>query len=956
MLKHPLQLPFIGLLAIFIALSLGWRRQPQMSLTAGEMHSDVLLPSDPVKRGPFRGPQREWGFEGRAGEHLVLTVESFELDSFLILADPSGRIIGQSDDSGGFMNAMVEVTLPQTGRYAITVGGTDPEQYGAYRLAAFHKNPVDRDVQRYLARGRRYTSRRGSQRAECLVNVAAAKRFREMGDWRQASDCLQTAAAAADRSGFVYGKWAAALESGTLAARTMDFGRAMTDLRHALDVARRLPAGTAAEAWTLAEIGDIFLYLDKAVQAHACFRRALDAAEASGNPSALARLSSSLVQSSLRAGPNADALARKAHDLREALDPALRVDLGAAFAVSLSAAGDLPAALAVVGQTIPEARALGYRDAVAALLCSKSMIEFRLGRSAAMARSAAEAVEAAIPDDPDPMRVGKALQIEADAAMVAGDNARALELCAKALQPMEVAWARESVSEVRVRLLSGIKAVCSQIIATLSALNARQPSERYALEAFDYAERGRARNLLLDLGETASQTPVGADRSQLARESAIGRRILFFREGGEPTPAEAERIEAERTDVIAERIRTQEKESRWLSGICVPAPVTAELVRRELLRSHPRAAVLSYQLRPRDGVLIVITPEAARLFVLPGWKTIGDAVAAWTAQTAPGASVRDYSRVSRHLYDMLVAPCASMIRGKDLIIIPDYTLNSLPFEGLVVSAPENPASFRELRYLVDEHPVTYAPSVSVLELLESRSRLRSMSNPNEVLLVGDPVSRIRPTNASSAATLSPAARGWTFSRLSGAGAEVTEIAQAAAQFRWKPDVRVGIDASKRSMTEDGALLPYRIVHIATHALADQVEGGLSGVVLSAEQGDTGGDVFLTAEEISHLKLAADLVVLSGCSTGRGQVTNAEGVIGLGQAFLVAGARRVCTTLWNVADDAPRQLMPEFYRRYLARDSEPAEALRGAKLALIRAGAPPSVWAPMVLVGAPDEVR
>ncbi len=956
MVKHHLQPPFLGLLAILVALSPPWRRQPQLSLAAGEMHSDVLLATDPVKRGPFRGPQREWGFKGRSGETLVFTVESFELDTFLILTDPSGRMIGQSDDSGGFMNARVEITLPKTGCYAITVGGTDPEQCGAYRLAALHKDPAEQDVHRYLARGTRYASRRGSQRAACLVNVAAAKRLREMGDWRQASDCLQSAAVAADRSGFAYGRWAAALESGTLAARTMNFGRAMTELRRALDVARRLPASTAAESRTLAELGDIFLYLDKAVQAQACFRRALGAAEASGNPSALARLSPSLVQSSLRAGPNADALARKAHDIREALDPAVRVDVGAALAVSLSAAGDLPAALAVVGQTIPEARALGYRDAEVALLCSKSMIEHRLGRSDAMARSAAEAAEAAIPDDPDPMRAGKALQIEADAAMAAGDNARALELCAKALQPMEVAWARQPVSEVRIRLLSGIKAVCSQIIANLSALNAREPAENYALKAFDYAERGRARNLLLDLGETASQTPVGADRSQLSRESAIGRRILSFREGGEPEPAEAERIEAERTGVIAERIRAQEEESRWRSGIGVPAPITAELVRRELLKSHPNAAVLSYQLRPRDGVLIVITPESARLFVLPGWKTVGDAVAAWSARAVPAASVSDYSLVSRRLYDMLVAPCAPMIRGKELIIVPDYMLNSLPFEGLVVSAPQNPASFRELRYLVDEHAVTYAPSVSVLELLESRSRLRTVSNLNEVLLVGDPVSRIRRTSSSSSPVQSTPARGLAFSRLSGASAEVTEIAHAAEQLHWKPEVRVGFDASKRSMTADGALLPYRIVHIATHALADQVEGGLSGVVLSAEQGDTGGDVFLTAEEISHLKLAADLVVLSGCSTGRGQVTNAEGVIGLGQAFMVAGARRVCTTLWNVADDAPRQLMPEFYRRYLLRDSEPAEALRAAKLALIRAGAPPSVWAPMVLVGAPDEAR
>lgn len=956
MSKHPLRIALLGLLSALIALSLWWAWPPARALGVGEMHPDVLLPTDPLSRGPFHGPQREWVIEGRTGEPIVLAVESFEFDSFLILADSSGRIIAASDDSGGFMNAKVAVTLPQTGRYTITVGGTDPEQYGAYRVFAFvNDQTAERDVRSYLARGLRWASRKGSRRAECLVNVAAARRFREMGNWREASERLNKARAASARSGFVFGRWAAALESGTLAARTMDFGHAMAELRSALALARQMPASPAAEARVLAQIGDVFLYLDKLVQAEACFRRAVRAAEESGNPSALARLCPSLIQSSLLGDLKADDLVRKAHDLRERLDPALRVDVDTAFAVSLSSAGDLAAAFAAIGQILPEVRALGYRDAEASLLCSKSMIEFRLGRTEAMARSAAEATAAVIPDDPDPMRLRKALQIQADAAMVAGDNVGALELCAKALRPMEAAWERQPVSEVRGRLLSGIKAVCSQIIANLTALNARRPSENYALKAFDYAERSRARALLLELGESRLQPPTGGDRSQLARESAIGRRILFFREGGEPDPAEVERIEAERTDVIATRISAQEKESRGLPETTVPIPITAEQVRRELFRSHSKAAVLSYQLRPRDGVLIVLTDETARLFVLPGWKAIGDAVTAWTGQaSAAGIPVSDYARASRRLYDMLVAPCAPLIRGKDLIIVPDYMLNGLSFEALVVSAPENPASYRQLRYLVDEHAVTYAPSVSALAILERRSSLHAASKRNEVLLVGDPVSRIGGTNATSNASPSAASRDRTFSRLSGASAEVSEIARAAGQLHWKPDVRLGFDASKPALTADGALMPYRIVHIATHALADQVEGGLSGVVLSAGRGASGNDVFLTAEEVSHLKLAADLVVLSGCSTGLGQVTNAEGVNGLGQAFLIAGARRVCTTLWNVADDAPRQLMPEFYRRYLSRDSEPAEALRAAKRALIQAGAPPSVWAPMVLIGAPDE--
>lgn len=955
MLKQPFRLVLLGMVAALLASALSWFWRPERSLAVGEMRSDALLPTDPVMRGPFRGPQRVWTLGGRAGEHIVVAVESFELDSFLILMDPAGRLVGKSDDGGGFMNAKVAVTLPRTGRYTLTVGGTDPEQYGAYRVVALRTDDsAGPDPQSYLDRGLRWASRRRSRRAECLVNVAAGRRFREMGNWRQASDCLEKARATADRSGFEHGRWLAALESGTLAARTMDFGQAMTHLRLALALARRLRVSPAAEARVLAEIGDVFLYLDKGIQAEACFRRALRAAEESGNPSALARVSLSLVESYARDDAKAIEFAQKAHDLREWLDPARQVDVDAGLAKSLWISGKPEAALATMPRTLSEAHALGYRDAEASLLCIKSMIEFQIGRLDAVARSSAEAAAIADPDDPDPMLVRKALQLQADAAMAAGDNVRALELCAMALPPMEAAWARQPVAEVRMRLLSGIKAVCSQIIANLTALNARQPSDSYALDAFDYAERSRARDLLLDLGKSPSQLPPDGDRSQLARESAVGRRILFFREGGAPDPAEAERIEAERTDVIAGRISAEENERRNPSGIGAPVPVTAEQVRQGFLRSHPNAAVLSYQLRPRDGVLIVLTAETARLFVLPGWKTIGDAVTGWTARASTGASVTDYARASRLLYDMLVAPCASIVRGKDLIIVPDYTLNNLAFEGLVASAPENPSSFGQLRYLIDEHPMTYAPSVSALVSLETRARIRGEWKRNEVLLVGDPISGMEITDASSGMASLVALRAGSFSRLAGASAEVSEIAREAGQLDWKPDVRLGIEASKSAFTVDGALMPYRIIHIATHALADQAEGGLSGVVLSAGTGSSRNDVFLTAEEVLRLKLGADLVVLSGCSTGRGQVTNAEGVIGLGQAFLVAGARRVCTTLWNVADDAPGQVMPAFYRRLLARDSEPAEALQAAKRALIRVGVPPSVWAPVVLIGAPDE--
>ena len=78
-----------------------------------------------------------------------------------------------------------------------------------------------------------------------------------------------------------------------------------------------------------------------------------------------------------------------------------------------------------------------------------------------------------------------------------------------------------------------------------------------------------------------------------------------------------------------------------------------------------------------------------------------------------------------------------------------------------------------------------------------------------------------------------------------------------------------------------------------------------------------GPVVLTSYEIATLKLRADLVVLSSCESSVGQDTGAEGVLGLTRAFLIAGARCVCGSLWPVEDVATERLMKTFYQRKLS---------------------------------------
>ncbi len=140
----------------------------------------------------------------------------------------------------------------------------------------------------------------------------------------------------------------------------------------------------------------------------------------------------------------------------------------------------------------------------------------------------------------------------------------------------------------------------------------------------------------------------------------------------------------------------------------------------------------------------------------------------------------------------------------------------------------------------------------------------------------------------------------------------------------------------------------RLIHLATHGLLDDIKQlGVPGAIALAPSDNDNG--FLTAGEILEMKLNAELIVLSACSSGQGKITG-DGVIGLSRSLFAAGVPSVIVSLWSVGDDSTEFLMTEFYQN-LQNGMNKAQALRQAILKTREDFSDdPYSWAAFTLIG------
>lgn len=274
----------------------------------------------------------------------------------------------------------------------------------------------------------------------------------------------------------------------------------------------------------------------------------------------------------------------------------------------------------------------------------------------------------------------------------------------------------------------------------------------------------------------------------------------------------------------------------------------------------------------------------------------------------------------RRLHQLLVEPLAGLLPADPealVILAPHGPLWAVPFAGLRDASG---------RLFVEQHTLAYVPAFGVLVPEVRRVR----PGKRHALIVGNPT----PPSLPDLGSLPP---------LPAAECEAAEVAAVLGGGR--VTLLTGAHATESKVR---ALAPHHDwLHFATHGLIRDDSPLDSLLVLGAGGRRADDDGRFTVREILELDLDAELVVLSGCDTGRGRITG-DGVLGLGRAFLAAGASTILVSLSRVEDEATRELMVRFYRELIQNGGNRAAALRHAQLAAIRK--PPANWVPFVLIG------
>jgi CHAT domain-containing protein len=497
------------------------------------------------------------------------------------------------------------------------------------------------------------------------------------------------------------------------------------------------------------------------------------------------------------------------------------------------------------------------------------------------------------------------------------DSCGAYESFQKARDALETLRGSLRGEELKIAFMKNRLEVYENLIELCLSNTARKDSVR---ESFGYMEQAKSRSLaelLMQPGHTLPFTTEG--KTHLARRIRELREELnwYYRRieheqlgAGEPSPKKIEVLQ-KRALMQEDRLLRALREARPFESTGV-TDRTSGATALENIRAclAPQTALVEYFVVKDHFIAAIVTRGTLEIVPVAAVSRVADMVRMLRFQISKFRLGADYIReFEKTLFDMtrshlqelyreLIAPIRALLQAQHLIIVPHGVLHYVPFHALLDGE----------KCLIDSVAVSYAPSASIYAHCH-RKKSKASGPP---LVLGVPDSR---------------------------APSIQEEVQSVAKVLSGATLVLGAEAGEKALRTKG--VESRLIHIATHGSFRQDNPLFSGIRL--------GSSYLNLYDLYQLKLDAELVTLSGCSTGLNVVAAGDELLGLARGLLCAGARSLLLTLWDVHDQTTTEFMTSFYRRIGAAQNK-ALALQAAMQELRQHHPHPYYWAPFALIG------
>ncbi len=356
-------------------------------------------------------------------------------------------------------------------------------------------------------------------------------------------------------------------------------------------------------------------------------------------------------------------------------------------------------------------------------------------------------------------------------------------------------------------------------------------------------------------------------------------------------------------------------------------------------RLKPNEAWITYFAGEDDMYAFVVQPQSVAFvhipknFPLEQWvEELRNAIYDYPMQRSDSL-FHLYKTRAWELYQKLLQPLPPL--PSRLILALDGVLEYVPFEALFYAEAAD-CNGRNCPYLLHRHIISHARAAS----LWLRRDNPKPSVKRKILAYAPrfPAPAVQDgTMASRRSELGPL----TYNE--------TEVRQIGRYF----PVRIVRSAKASKEAFANSLSNYAVLHLATHAKANDKDGDLSFIAFTPSPKDTAHESYLLVRELYAMLLPADLVVLSACETGIGEIKRGEGLVSLAYGFNHAGARSLITSLWRVSDRETADLMKRFYaglRKKLPKDEALCQAKRAYLAEQTGWKAHPFFWAAFVAQG------